>query len=60
MARGDHPERTPFYGVCLLAGAFLTLWLASSLSSLWLSIVIGGLAVVASGFGFLMTFRDLG
>ena len=60
MARGDHPQRTPLYGVFLLAGAFLSLWLASSVSIVWLSIVIGVLAVVASGFGFLMTFRDLG
>jgi hypothetical protein len=60
MSRGDHPERTPFYGVCLLAGAFLSLWLASSVSILWLSIAIGVLAVLASGAGFLMTFRDLG
>jgi hypothetical protein len=60
MARGDHPERTPFYGVCLLAAAFLSLWLASSVSILWLSITIGVLAVLASGAGFLMTFRDLG
>ena len=59
MARGDHPERTPFYGVCLLAGAFLALWLASAVPILWLSITIGVLAVVASGAGFLMTFRDL-
>ena len=60
MARGDHPERTPLYGVCLLAGAFLSLWLASTVSILWLSITIGVLAVLASGAGFLMTFRDLG
>ncbi|CAN5364311.1 hypothetical protein BH09ACT8_BH09ACT8_04630 [soil metagenome] len=60
MARGDHPQRTPFYGVCLLAVAFLCLWLASSVSILWLSISIGALAVMASGAGFLMTFRDLG
>ncbi|MCV7224738.1 hypothetical protein [Mycolicibacterium komossense] len=60
MARGDHPERTAFYGVCLLAGAFLALWLATSVPIRWLSITIGVLAVLATGAGFLMTFRDLG
>jgi Flp pilus assembly protein TadB len=58
MARGDHPQRTPFYGVCLLSGAFLACWLASSINILWLSIVIYALAGIAAVFGFVMTFRD--
>jgi hypothetical protein len=58
MARGDHPQRTPFYGVCLLSGAFLSCWLASSIHILWLSITIYALAAIAAVIGFIMTFRD--
>lgn len=58
MARGDHPQRTPFYGACLLSGAFLSCWLASSIDILWLSIAIYVLAAIAAGAGFIMTFRD--
>jgi hypothetical protein len=58
MARGDHPQRTPFYGVCLLSCAFLSCWLASSIHILWLSIAIYVLAAVAAVIGFVMTFRD--
>ena len=53
MARGDHPQRTPFYGVRLLSG-----WLASSIHILWFSITIYVLAVIAAVFGFVMSFRD--
>jgi hypothetical protein len=58
MARGDHPQRTPFYGVCLLAASFLSCWLAASIHILWLSILIYVLAAIAAGIGFVMTFRD--
>jgi hypothetical protein len=58
MARGDHPQRTPFSGACLLSGAFLACWLASSIHILWLSIAIYVLAAVAAVVGFVMTLRD--
>lgn len=58
MARGDHPQRTPFYGVCLLSGAFLSCGLASSIHILWLAIAIYVLAALAAVVGFVMTFRD--
>jgi hypothetical protein len=59
MARGDHPQRTPFYGVCLMMGAFLSCWLASSIHLLpWLSIAIYVLAAITAAAGFVMTFRD--
>jgi Flp pilus assembly protein TadB len=58
MARGDHPQRTPFYFVCLLSGAFLSCWLASSIHILWLSIGIYVVAAIAAIVGFVMTFRD--
>jgi hypothetical protein len=44
MARSDHPQRTPFYAVCLLSGAFLSCWLASSIHIGWLSITFYVLA----------------
>lgn len=58
MAGGDHPQRTPCYGVCLLSGAFLSCWLASSIHILWLSIGIYVLAAIAAIIGSVMTFRD--
>ncbi|OFJ53287.1 hypothetical protein [Mycolicibacterium grossiae] len=58
MARGDHPQRTPFYGACLLAIAFLSCWWASSVQQVWLSVVIYVAAVVLALVGFVMTFRD--
>lgn len=58
MARGDHPQRTPCCGVCLLSGAFLSCWLASSIHILWLSIGIYVLAAIAAIIGSVMTFRD--
>lgn len=44
--------------MCLLSGAFLSCWLASSIHIQWLSIVIYVLAAVATVIGFVMTFRD--
>lgn len=58
MSRGEHPQRTPFYGVCLLIAAFLAVWLASSIHITWLSVAIYVLAAIAAGVGFVMTFRD--
>jgi hypothetical protein len=58
MARGDHPQRIPFYGVCLLRLAFLSCWLASSIHILWLSIAIYVLVAIPAIIGFIMTFRD--
>jgi hypothetical protein len=59
MASGDRPERIPFYGVCLLSAAFLSLWLASSVTVPWVAITIGALAVLTAAVGFVMTFKDL-
>jgi hypothetical protein len=47
-----------FRRVRLLSGAFLACWLASSINTVWLSIVIYVLAGLAAVFGFVMTFRD--
>jgi hypothetical protein len=59
MASNDRPERIPFYGVCLLSAAFLSLWLASVVTMPWVAITIGALAVLTAGVGFVMTFKDL-
>jgi hypothetical protein len=58
MARGEHPQRTPFYGACLMMGAFLACWLAASIHLQWLSIGIYILAAITAAVGFVMTFRD--
>ncbi|HEX5142763.1 MAG TPA: hypothetical protein VFW21_02720 [Mycobacterium sp.] len=58
MARGDHPQRTPFYGVCLITIAFLACWPAASLHTAWMSGTIYALAALTAWIGFLMTFRD--
>ena len=38
MARGEHPQRTPFYGACLMAAAFLLCWPASTVDVVWLRV----------------------
>lgn len=58
MARGDHPERTPFYGACLMAAGFLACWPASSIHIRWLAILIYLLAAISAVVGSVMTFRD--
>lgn len=58
MGRGDHPQRTPFYGVLLLMGALGACWVASSIHTGWLSIIIFLLAGVVAALGFVLTFRD--
>lgn len=58
MARGDHPQRTPFYGACLMAVAFLSCWLGASVHQTWLSALIYVAAAVMGLVGSVMTFRD--
>lgn len=61
MARGDHPQRTPFYGGVLIIGAML----ASTAVTEWISVPTGAriavylLSLLAAGIGILLTFRDL-
>lgn len=61
MARGDHPERTPVYGVLLIVAAMLsglavTVW-SSPPTVLRVAVLIADL--VAWLAGLLMTLRDL-
>lgn len=60
MARGDHPKRTVFYGACLLAAAFLSCRLASSVRETWLEVAIYVLAAVMAMVGSVMALRDYG
>ncbi len=47
-------------GACLLAIAFLSCSLASSIHSTWASALIYVLAAIVAAVGFVMTFRDYG
>ncbi|ABK73718.1 hypothetical protein [Mycolicibacterium smegmatis] len=58
MGLGDHPQRTPLYGVLLVVAAVLLCWLTASAFTGW-QMVVGYLLAVAIGvFGFVMTLRD--
>jgi len=57
MAGSDHPHRTPLYSVCLMCGAVLLCWLASTIGVLWLSMAIYAVGAVAAVTGFAMMFR---
>jgi hypothetical protein len=61
MARGDHPERTPFYGAVLVvaamvAGLAVQVWFSPPL---FVRIGVLVVALVAALVGIGMTFRDL-
>jgi hypothetical protein len=58
MGLGSHPQRTPFYGVLLVIGAVLLVWLAASVDSAWQMLTGYFLALVLGGVGFVMTLRD--
>jgi uncharacterized membrane-anchored protein len=58
MGLGDHPRRTPFYGVLLVIAAVLLVWLAASVDNAWLTGTGYFLAVVVGAIGFVMTLRD--
>jgi hypothetical protein len=58
MAKGEHPQRTQFYGACLMSAAFLSCWFASTLDIRWLAITVYVAAAIAAAIGFVMTFRD--
>ena len=55
---GDHPRRTPFYGVLLVIAAVLLVWLAASAPIAWMTGTGYFLAVVLGAIGFVMTLRD--
>ncbi|VEG51673.1 Uncharacterised protein [Mycolicibacterium aurum] len=58
MARGDHPERIPFYGAVLSVAAFISCWGASLITATWVAALIYGAAATAAGVGFVMTLRQ--
>jgi len=59
MARGDHPQRTPFYGVVLLVVALAAAMIVNRTAPVWVQVPVYVLAVLAAMAGFVMTFRDL-
>ena len=59
MRLGEHPQRTPFYGVLLVIAAVLLCWLVASTLGGWQSAVGYFLAIAVGAVGFVMTLRDL-
>lgn len=59
MRLGEHPQRTPFYGVLLVIGAVLLVWLVASTLAGWPAVVGYFLAIFVGVFGFVLTLRDL-
>ncbi|MBU8813066.1 hypothetical protein [Mycolicibacterium goodii] len=58
MGLGDHPQRTPLYGVLLVVVAVLLCWLTASVFTGWQMIVGYFLAIAVGVVGFVMTLRD--
>jgi hypothetical protein len=58
MARSAQRHRSPLYRMCLMSGALMACWLASSIRILWLSITIYVVAAIAAIVGFGLTFRN--
>ncbi len=59
MRLGEHPERTPLYGVLLVIAAVLLCWLVASTLGGWHAAVGYFLAIAVGAVGFVMTLRDL-
>lgn len=59
MARGDHPQRTPFYGVVLIMAALAVAMNVHRITSVPLQVPVYVLAALTAMVGFVMTFRDL-
>ncbi|MBF6243483.1 MULTISPECIES: hypothetical protein [Nocardia] len=58
MGMGDHPQRTPLYGVLLLLGVlFLGIWV-HELPYVGLQVLAYILLVMIAAPAFVMTFRD--
>lgn len=61
VARGEHRERTPLYGVLMMIGAMVAATLAYTLSPpMWLRLTVYIVAVPVALGGFVFTFRDVG
>lgn len=58
MGLGDHPMRTPLYGVLLVIAAVLLVWWVASALTGWHAAVGYFLAIAVGGIGFVMTLRD--
>ncbi|NLU83770.1 hypothetical protein [Rhodococcus sp. HNM0569] len=59
MARGDHPQRTPFYGVVMIIAALLAAFFVYRADPApWVQVIVFVVAAVVAAVGFVMTFRD--
>lgn len=58
MARAEHPQRTPFYGVLMIVVALAASTAASYSGPAWLRVTVYILSVAVVAVGFVMTFRD--
>ncbi len=58
MALGDHPQRTPFYGVVLLLVVLISgLWV-HNLPNMALQVLVYIALFAIAAVAFIMTFRD--
>lgn len=55
---GEHPERTPAYGVVMIIVALGAATTVSFVGPAWLRIVVYVSAVVVIAVGFVLTLRD--
>ena len=58
VARGEHPQRTAFYGVVLIAAALVGSTVATYHGPTWLRWVVYALALPAALIGVVMSLRD--
>lgn len=59
MARGEHPQRTAFYGVVLIAAALIGATIATYHGPTWLRWTVYSAALPAALIGSVMSLRDL-
>ncbi|WP_305092610.1 hypothetical protein [Prescottella sp. R16] len=58
MHAGEHPQRTPFYGVLMIVAALAASAAVSYVGPVWLRVTVYILTVAVVAVGFVMTFRD--
>ncbi|GAB2908536.1 hypothetical protein GCM10027047_03330 [Rhodococcus aerolatus] len=59
MARGEHPQRTAFYGVVLVAAALVSSTVATYHGPEWLRWTVYAVSLPAALVGAVMSLRDL-
>lgn len=59
VARGEHPQRTAFYGVVVIAAALIGSTIATYHGPAWVRWVVYAVALPAALVGVVMSLRDL-